>query len=85
MMLASEHTVRDFLATTELSGYQRVPLPYDLAVPGRDRRAIADVVFSRGVADKRVLDVGAYYGYFVVEAMRRGASTVVAVEHRRRR
>lgn len=77
---ASEEEVRRFLETTTLTRYQHVPLPHQLAIPGRDRTKVADAVFSRGVTDKRVLDVGAYYGFFALEAVKRGAGTVVAIE-----
>ena len=69
-----------FLTTNTFSGYQSVPLPHGRRVPGKDRSKTADLVFREGVHDKRVLDVGAYYGAFTHEAVRRGAAHVVGLE-----
>ncbi len=41
----------------------------------------ADVVFKHGVAGKRVLDIGAWDGFFSFEAERRGAASVLAADH----
>ena len=41
----------------------------------------ADVAFSRGVAGKSVLDIGAWDGFFSFEAWRRGARRVLATDH----
>ena len=41
----------------------------------------ADVVFKHPVAGKRVLDIGAWDGFFSFEAERRGASHVLATDH----
>lgn len=41
----------------------------------------ADVVFRHGVAGKRVLDIGAWDGFFSFEAERRGAAEVLATDH----
>lgn len=78
--LGDELSVQQFLAETSFSGYQRVPLPYGLHVPGTDRQNTADVVFRAGVEGKSVLDVGTYYGFFPCEAMLRGAERAVGVE-----
>jgi tRNA (mo5U34)-methyltransferase len=43
--------------------------------------AEADVVFKHGVAGKRVLDIGAWDGFFSFEAERRGAARVLATDH----
>lgn len=43
-------------------------------------RAEADAVFKYSVAGKTVLDVGAWDGYFSVEAIKRRASRVVAMD-----
>jgi SAM-dependent methyltransferase len=74
-----------FLNTNTFSGYQSVPLPHGRRVPGRDRSNTADIVFKEGVRDKRVLDVGTYYGAFAYEAMRRGAADAVGLEPDRER
>ncbi len=44
-------------------------------------RKEADVVFRHGVEGKRVLDIGAWDGFFSFEAERRGASHVLATDH----
>lgn len=79
-MAADYETVSQFLRDNQFTGYQRVPLPFGLAIPGNDRQPTADRVFSGGVIGKTVLDVGTYYGYFPYEAMRRGAARAVGVE-----
>lgn len=43
--------------------------------------AEAEVVFRPGVAGKRVLDIGAWDGFFSFEAERRGAAQVLATDH----
>ena len=43
--------------------------------------AEAAVVFKHGVAGKRVLDIGAWDGFFSFEAERRGAAQVLATDH----
>ena len=43
--------------------------------------AEAEVVFRHGVAGKRVLDIGAWDGFFSFEAERRGAAHVLATDH----
>src|SRR5439155_25004642 len=47
------------------------------AVPAADE---AELAFRYPVAGKTVLDVGAWNGYFSVEAVRRGARRVVALD-----
>ena len=47
--LASPEEVEAFLRTTSFSGYQAVPLPHGLRVPGEDRMASVDAVFGHGV------------------------------------
>ncbi len=43
-------------------------------------RAEAEAAFKYPVANKSVLDIGAWNGYFSVEAVKRGASRVVAMD-----
>jgi SAM-dependent methyltransferase len=69
-----------FLARTTFTGYQAVPLPHGRLVPGRDWRAAANVILDDRVKGKSVLDVGTYYGFYALEAVRRGASRVVGIE-----
>ena len=77
---ASRDEVERFVRETEPSGYMAVPLPHGLELPGRGRARALDLVFSGGVAGKRVLDVGTYYGFYPIEALRRGAAAAVGVE-----
>jgi SAM-dependent methyltransferase len=79
-MTADRQAISQFLEDADFSGYQAIPLPHGLSLPGADRRPTADVVFSGGVAGKSVLDVGTHYGYFCSEAIRRGAAKAVGVE-----
>jgi tRNA (mo5U34)-methyltransferase len=44
-------------------------------------RKEARIVFSEPVADKTVLDIGAWDGFFSFEAERRGAADVLATDH----
>jgi len=77
---ASKEEVERFLASTEFSGYQAIPLPHGLKVPGRDRsRRAADLLGDR-VRGKSMLDVGTYYGYFPYEAIERGATSAAGIE-----
>lgn len=71
--------IEDFLRTTEFSGYQTVPLPYGLCVPGYNHEdRLNDVL--KNVKGKSLLDIGTYYGMFPAEAMRRGAKRAVGIE-----
>jgi SAM-dependent methyltransferase len=80
MTIATKKEIEDFLANTALSRYQRISLPYGLEIPGRDNSEKLDLVFSKGVEDKSVLDVGCYYGLYCHEAKNRGASKAAGVE-----
>jgi SAM-dependent methyltransferase len=72
--------VERFLATTDFSGYQAIPLPHGLAIPGKDRTRRADQILGGRIRGKSLLDVGTYYGFFPYEAMRRGATRAVGIE-----
>ena len=76
----SREEVERFLGTTKFSGYQAIPLPHGLEVPGRDRTSRADQILGGRIRGKSLLDVGTYYGFFPCEAMRRGATRAVGVE-----
>lgn len=57
-----------------------------IVTPGMKSRYLlakeADVVFSQlDLRDKSVIDVGAWNGFFTVEAKRRGAARLLAVDH----
>jgi len=72
--------VDDFIARTEFSGYQRITLPDGRVIPGADRSPTADLVFPADLAGKSVLDVGCFYGFFLHDAVRRGARRAVGIE-----
>lgn len=78
--VASREEVEAFLAETEFSGYQEVPLPYGLRVPGMNRTKRAEQVFSMDLSGRSVLDVGTSYGVFPYEAIDRGAARAVGLE-----
>jgi len=78
--VASRKEVEAFLAETEFSGYQEVPLPHGMSVPGQSRKERADQVFSMDVSGRSVLDVGTSYGVFPYEAISRGAARAVGLE-----
>jgi SAM-dependent methyltransferase len=78
--VASREEVEAFLTATRFSGYQGMPLPHGLRVPGKDRSADARVILQGRVSDKTVLDIGTNYGAFPAEAVRLGAAGAVGIE-----
>ncbi|MEE9391161.1 MAG: methyltransferase domain-containing protein [Planctomycetota bacterium] len=68
------------LLEKELFEFQRFELPYGLATPGRDRSATANAILPKDMTGKTYLDVGCYQGFFVIEAMRRGATRAVGYD-----
>ena len=82
---SSKREVTRFLETTQFTGYQGVPLPFGLRVPGRDVSRRAGRILADRVKGKSVLDIGTYYGVFAVEAISRGATRVVGLEADRER
>lgn len=76
----SRAEVEEFLATTQFSGYQAMPLPHGLSVPGIDRSARAAAVLDLELNGRSVLDVGTNYGSIPCEAIARGASRAVGLE-----
>jgi SAM-dependent methyltransferase len=79
-MTISPADVQSFLDTSKFSGYQSVPLPFGMRVPGKDRSKTADILLGDRVRGKSVLDVGTYYGFFPNDAVRRGATRAVGIE-----
>jgi 2-polyprenyl-3-methyl-5-hydroxy-6-metoxy-1,4-benzoquinol methylase len=77
--------VDDLLRDVELSGYQRIVLPSGRVLPGRDLSHLADLIFPASLEGKTVLDVGCYYGYFLHNAVERGARKAVGLEPDARR
>lgn len=69
-----------FIDETEFTGYQRITLPSGVVIPGTDRTPVADLVYSGDLAGKSVLDIGCYYGFFLHDAIRRGAQRAVGIE-----
>jgi len=69
-----------FIRDTEFTGYQKITLPSGEVIPGRDRKPLADKIFAESLDGKTYLDVGCYYGYFLHDAVRRGASRAVGIE-----
>lgn len=69
-----------FLAETAFSGYQKITLPSGQVIPGVDRSRAANLVFPADLRGKSVLDVGCYYGFFLHDAVRRGAQRAVGIE-----
>jgi SAM-dependent methyltransferase len=72
--------VDGFIDRTEFSGYQRITLPSGRVIPGADRSPTADLVFPADLTGKSVLDVGCFYGFFLQDAVRRGARRAVGIE-----
>jgi SAM-dependent methyltransferase len=69
-----------FIENTHFTGYQKITLPSGRVIPGRDRKPLADKIFPDDFEGKTYLDVGCYYGFFLHEAIRRGASRAVGIE-----
>ncbi|WP_137388682.1 methyltransferase domain-containing protein [Rhodoligotrophos defluvii] len=60
--------------------YQAIDLGGGLVTPGHDRSYLTDIIFSEPVVGQRILDIGSFYGYFCIEALRRGASEAVGLD-----
>ena len=78
--LATREEVEEFLASTTFTGYQAVPLPHGLALPGSDPSARIEQALDVPLEGRSFLDVGAYYGIFPHAAIERGASRAVGLE-----
>lgn len=72
--------IEDFIRNTHFTGYQKITLPSGDVIPGDDREPLADKIFPEDFEDKTYLDVGCYYGFFLHDAIRRGANRVVGIE-----
>ena len=70
----------NFIRNTHFTGYQKIILPTGHIIPGNDRKPLADRMFPEEFEGKTYLDVGCYYGFFLHEAVRRGASRAVGIE-----
>jgi tRNA (mo5U34)-methyltransferase len=60
--------------------YHRIELPGGVVTPGRNPQDIDAFRVPADLAGKRVLDVGAWDGFWTFEALRRGAREVVAID-----
>lgn len=69
-----------FIRQTEFAGYQQLTLPSGRVIPGTDRLPTAELVYPADLTGKSVLDVGCNYGFFLHEAIRRGAKRAVGIE-----
>jgi SAM-dependent methyltransferase len=77
---ATREEVQEFLDTTEFTGYQAVPLPHGLSLPGLSRRDRIEQALKVPLEGRSFLDVGTYYGIFPYEATQRGAARAVGLE-----
>lgn len=78
--IATREEVEQFLAGTRFTGYQAVPLPHGLALPGPDPGERLDQALRVPLEGRSFLDVGSYYGIFPYAAAQRGATRVVGLE-----
>lgn len=60
--------------------YHRIELPQGVVTPGWAPVSAESYRIPEDLTGKRVLDVGAWDGYWSVEAMKRGASEVLAID-----
>jgi tRNA (mo5U34)-methyltransferase len=60
--------------------YHRIELPYGLFTPGWAPIDPAAYKIPEDLHGRRILDVGAWDGYWTFEALRRGAAEVVAID-----
>jgi tRNA (mo5U34)-methyltransferase len=60
--------------------YHRIQLPHDIVTPGWAPLHIPSYRIPERLDGKRVLDVGAWDGFWSFEALRRGAAEVVAID-----
>lgn len=60
--------------------YHRIELPGGLVTPGWAPLAVENYRLPEDLTGKRVLDVGAWDGFWTFEALKRGASYVLAID-----
>ena len=60
--------------------YHRIELPGGIVTPGWAPKIAARYAIPESMAGLRVLDVGAWDGYWTFEALRRGAKEVIAID-----
>lgn len=80
----SENQVSDFELASKVAEfpywYHRIELPGGVVTPGWAPLAVDAYRIPEDLTGKRVLDVGAWDGYWTFEALKRGASQVVAID-----
>jgi len=79
-MTATKDEFVKYLEETDLTSYQHIDLPHGLKLPGKDHSKKIEAVYRIDVNQKKVLDIGCYYGLYSHEAVRRGAQRAVGVE-----
>ncbi|HUS21609.1 MAG TPA: methyltransferase domain-containing protein [Aeromicrobium sp.] len=77
---ARKAAVLSLFEATPPRGYQRIVLPDGHVIPGWDRSRVADRIYPARLDGRTVLDIGCDYGYFLHEAIRRGASRALGIE-----
>ncbi|MCA9096466.1 MAG: DUF1698 domain-containing protein, partial [Planctomycetaceae bacterium] len=60
--------------------YHKIPLPGGVVTPGWAPLSVESYRIPADLTGKRVLDVGAWDGFWTFEALRRGASEVLAID-----
>lgn len=60
--------------------YHKIELPYGIVTPGWAPLNVSAYGIPEDLTGKRVLDVGAWDGFWTFEALKRGASRVVAID-----
>lgn len=60
--------------------YHKIELPHGIVTPGRIPADIDSYRIPADLTGKRVLDVGAWDGFWTFEALKRGASQAVAID-----
>ncbi len=68
-------------AVDALKWYHRVELPHGIVTPGWAPQFPEHYRLPDDLTGKRVLDVGAYDGYWTFECLKRGASSVLAIDN----
>lgn len=60
--------------------YHKIELPYEIITPGLSPINADSYLIPENLQGKRVLDVGAWDGFWTFEALKRGAEQVVAID-----
>ncbi len=60
--------------------YHKIELPYGIVTPGWAPLHAASYRIPENLSGKRILDVGAWDGYWTFESLKRGAAEVVAID-----